>query len=58
MGAVLWFGSGNEVSWLAGSTSDRALRLGSVVAMGAISYFIVLWLLGFRLKDFARRGSI
>lgn len=58
MGTILWFGSGSETSWLAGSTLDRGLRLGSVVAMGGISYFVMLWLFGFRLKDFARRGSI
>jgi putative peptidoglycan lipid II flippase len=58
MGTVLWFGSGSEASWLVGPALDRALRLGSVVAIGITSYFAMLWLLGFRLKDFARRGTL
>ena len=58
MGTVLWFGSGSEASWLVGPALDRALRLGSVVAIGITSYFATLWLLGFRLKDFARRGTV
>lgn len=57
MGSVLWFASGSDVSWLTGSASARAIRLTGVVAVGAASYFLMLWLLGFRLKNFARRGA-
>lgn len=57
MGSTLWFASGSDASWLAGSSFERTTRLTWVVASGAISYFITLWLLGFRLKDFARRGA-
>jgi len=28
-----------------------------VVLLGAASYFMVLWLLGFRLADFSRRSA-
>lgn len=57
MGSVLWFASGSDVSWLTGSASARAIRLTGVVAVGAASYFLMLWLLGFRLKNFARRAA-
>ena len=57
MGGTLWFASGGDASWLLGSTLERAARLTWVVAIGATSYFFTLWLLGFRLKNFSRRGA-
>ena len=35
---------------------QRVLRLVCVVALGAAVYFSMLWLLGFRLRDFVRRA--
>lgn len=58
MGVVLWFATGTDVSWLAGSVLERAVRLSWVVAAGAASYFAVLWLLGFRVKDFVQKQAI
>lgn len=57
MGALLWTASGSDASWLADSTFRRVLRLAEVVAIGAAAYFLTLWLLGFRLKDFSKRGA-
>jgi putative peptidoglycan lipid II flippase len=36
----------------------RLLRLGALVAVGIAAYFGVLLLLGFRLRDFARRSVV
>jgi putative peptidoglycan lipid II flippase len=58
MGCALWFASGSDSSWLTSSTLDRALRLTWVVALGGIIYFIMLWLLGFRLRNFSRKGVL
>ena len=55
MAAVLWLSTGSDASWLAMSASARAAQLTGVVALGAATYFMTLWLLGFRLADFARR---
>ena len=55
MGMVLWWAGGSEVSWLEARAVDRALRLGMLVVAGAGAYFAALWVLGFRLRDFARR---
>ncbi len=52
MGTTLWFISGSDISWLADSASNRALQLTKVIIIGAASYFIALWVLGFRLQDF------
>jgi putative peptidoglycan lipid II flippase len=57
MGAMLWLASGADASWLAMGAATRAVNLTGVVLLGATSYFMVLWLLGFRLADFSRRSA-
>lgn len=56
MGAVLWIAMGSEATWLAARSSQRLLWLSGLVVAGAASYFGVLYVLGFRLKDFRRRA--
>lgn len=43
-------------AWDQGEMLIRLLRLGALVAVGIAAYFGVLLLLGFRLRDFARRS--
>ena len=57
LGLVIWFAAGADTLWLHLSPSQRVLRLTSVVVVGVAVYFGALWLLGFRLKDFRRRGA-
>jgi len=57
MATVLWLGSGADASWLAMGAAARAANLTWVVLLGAASYFMALWLLGFRLADFSRRSA-
>lgn len=57
LGLTLWFGMGSEQSWLTSGGWMRIWRLTGLVVMGMTVYFAVLWLLGFRLKDFSRRGA-
>lgn len=42
--------------WAEGAMLVRLLRLTGLVALGVLAYFGVLLLLGFRLRDFARRS--
>jgi len=56
MGVVLWFGKGSETNWIGVPPLDRILRLGALVAVGGGAYFCALWLLGFRLMDFTKKG--
>lgn len=42
-------------AWEQGDMLTRLLRLGALVAAGAVTYFGMLLLLGFRPRDFARR---
>jgi putative peptidoglycan lipid II flippase len=55
MGTVLWFAMGGAETWLTGGTLARALRLSALVALGAVTYFAVLWALGVRPRDFVKR---
>jgi putative peptidoglycan lipid II flippase len=57
LGLTLWLGMGSEQSWLSDSGWGRVWRMTGLVAMGMAAYIAVLWLLGFRLKDFSRREA-
>lgn len=57
MGGTLWFAMGDESVWLSGHLLARAWRLTWVILLGAGAYFATLALLGFRLRDFVRRGG-
>ncbi len=57
MAAVLWLGSGTDASWLAMGAAARAFHLGWMVVLGAAAYFLVLWLLGFRIADFSKKAA-
>jgi putative peptidoglycan lipid II flippase len=57
MAAALWFASGSESAWFAFSLLERVLRLSMLVVLGAAVYFVTLWLLGFRVRDFKRRAA-
>ena len=56
MGIVVGFGMGGESSWIDAPAQERILRLGALVAGSGAAYFGTLWLLGFRLKDFTKKG--
>ncbi len=57
MGGVLWFASGPAALWTEIGGLERAGRLALVVGAGALAYFATLFALGFRLRDFRRRGT-
>jgi putative peptidoglycan lipid II flippase len=57
MSAVLWGAMGSETWWLAAGWRPRMASLTGLVCLGAAVYFAMLWLLGFRIADFARRAA-
>jgi putative peptidoglycan lipid II flippase len=57
MSAVLWWTMGEDAVWLTGAVWWRIGRLSMLVALGVATYFGSLWLLGFRLRDFSKKGS-
>ena len=54
MGGVLWVGMLDEARWLAYDTGARIGHLAALVIAGAGSYFLALYLLGFRPLQFQR----
>ncbi|MEY3200626.1 MAG: hypothetical protein RIR70_176, partial [Pseudomonadota bacterium] len=54
---LLWF-MGSADWWLTATATARLARLAGVVVAGAVAYFVVLWLCGFRISDFRRRSEI
>lgn len=57
MGLFLWFAMGGEARWLDYRAGERILHVMGLVTGGAGLYFLILWLLGFRLRDFKRRAA-
>jgi putative peptidoglycan lipid II flippase len=56
MSAVLWWTMGEDAAWLTAAVWWRIARLSMLVVLGVATYFGSLWLLGFRLRDFAKRS--
>lgn len=57
LGLTLWFGMGSQQHWFAIQGWERIIHLAWLVAAGVLAYFAVLFALGFRMKDFAKRGA-
>jgi len=57
LGLTLWFGMGNEQEWLTTRGWSRVIHLTWLVVAGVLAYFAVLYVLGFRPKDFSKRGA-
>jgi len=57
MAAVLWGATGSEAWWLVAAWQLRIAGLLGIVCLGAAAYFVTLWLLGFRIRDFARSAA-
>lgn len=54
MAGVLWLAKGLVPDWSQGGMAWRLLRLVAVVCAGLVSYFGMLFLLGFRVRDLSR----
>ncbi|WP_407279964.1 murein biosynthesis integral membrane protein MurJ [Aromatoleum evansii] len=57
LGVALWFGMGDEQWWYAQDAVTRVLRLSAVVLGGIGAYFLTLFALGVRPRDFRRRAA-
>ena len=55
MALILTLLAGNNEAWLHYTAHEKLLRLLALIVAGAGTYFAVLWLLGFRVKDFMKR---
>ena len=57
MAAAIWFAADTPQRWIAAGAMVRVAWLMGVVSLGAVVYFAALWLMGFRVRDFARFES-
>lgn len=57
MGSTLWLAGGDPNAWLHWELPERLLRLILLVILGASTYFVALWALGFRWHDFKRSAA-
>ncbi len=54
---TLWFGMGSQEHWLTTHGWARIIHLSWLVVLGVVVYFAVLFALGFRPRDFSKRGA-
>ena len=57
LGLVLWFGMGSQQRWLEVHGWARIVHLAALVVGGAGAYLGMLFVLGFRVRDFYKRGA-
>jgi putative peptidoglycan lipid II flippase len=57
MSACLKFAAGPDAGWLTATALTKVWRLTGVVALGGVTYFAALWVLGFRVRDFVQRAA-
>ncbi|MGI9316460.1 MAG: murein biosynthesis integral membrane protein MurJ [bacterium] len=58
MGGLLWWGAGDPVFWLEQSVWQRILRLSIWIPIGAVSYFLILYVFGLRVKSFRLERTV
>jgi putative peptidoglycan lipid II flippase len=54
---ALWWGMGSEQYWLEVRGWERIVHLAWLVVLGVVVYFAALFAMGFRIRDFSRRGA-
>ncbi|MGC2518719.1 MAG: murein biosynthesis integral membrane protein MurJ [Burkholderiales bacterium] len=57
MALALWLAMEPERWWFTAPAATRFAAITGLVLLGGGAYFACLWLLGFRLRDFARRAA-
>jgi len=57
MAGALFWAMGDAQAWLAMPALNKVAHLTVLVAVGAGAYFIALFALGVRFKDFIKRGA-
>jgi putative peptidoglycan lipid II flippase len=57
MGGAVFWATGETQSWLHMRAGEKVLHLTALVALGGGVYFVTLYGLGLRLKEFVKRGA-
>ena len=58
MAVVLHVAAGPDVTWMTYKLLPKLIHLVILLVLGSATYFLVLWVLGIRVKDFMKRTII
>ena len=58
MAVALHFAAGSDAAWLGYKLLPKMMHLLGLLVLGSAVYFLALWLMGIRAKDFIRRSVI
>jgi putative peptidoglycan lipid II flippase len=58
MATVLYFAAGADALWFGYGLFEKMWRLLSLLCIGIVVYFVILWAMGIRIKDFIRRTAV
>lgn len=58
MAVALYFAAGSDATWLAYKLMPKLTHLAALLVLGSTIYFVALWLMGIRFKDFMHRVTV
>ncbi|MGB7816108.1 MAG: murein biosynthesis integral membrane protein MurJ [Methylotenera sp.] len=58
MAIALHFAAGSDAAWMAYKLMPKLIHLSGLLVLGSATYFIALWLMGIRIKDFMHRTTL
>ncbi len=58
MALSVYFAAGAESTWLDYNLVSKLTHLAALIGLGAAVYFVALWLMGIRIKDFMHRAVV
>jgi putative peptidoglycan lipid II flippase len=58
MALALHYAAGSDATWLAYKMTPKLIHLTGLLILGSATYFMALWLMGIRIKDFIHRTVI
>ncbi|MFW5432594.1 MAG: murein biosynthesis integral membrane protein MurJ [Methylophilaceae bacterium] len=58
MAVAIHFAAGADANWLEYGLFEKMTRLLGLLLLGSCTYFVMLWLMGIRVKDFMRRTIV
>ncbi len=58
MALALHYAAGSNATWLAYKLMPKLIHLTGLLVLGSATYFLALWLMGIRVKDFMHRTTL
>jgi len=58
MALALHYAAGSDATWLAYKLMPKLIHLTGLLVLGSATYFLALWLMGIRVKDFMHRTTL